>query len=1099
MARSSSLSSSSNPLQSLCSVQAGVLLFLETWLTHVPEDFLLCESSCQVNSFNCKWTEYNLRRDNQYNKMKNIQSLSQCSDALDHMLDFLSEIVSESSMKAFGLMGGDISEKDMKWQFKLHSHSMFTDHFPCICKLLTVMKNFNELIDKEEALIEGNACIPSTFECHKTESESVGAENSLSLYSDEDRAFYKLQLERVMSGEICSRDELTSLRASFLEKFGNDSLSEILEFESEIMSQGNEHCENCRPDSWNSSPSTALVAAKDTSTGRNTSDGSRGSPDAMDYFKSLFAADTGAIKEKEDSESDQAEDVNKRDSHRISLPIKVKGSYSSVFLFILQQVVPSALLAASIGVRALTTFRRSSLGSDDLCNVPLGSDSTGDPASVQHWMFHEAACRAPVTLKHRVMSTLVENNERSIASSVEIYSYLGLLLSAVEIRTAQDYVASGDMTMATEVPSRLFTDPIDKHIMLYSSTDEQCSAKISYLVKSSREEDLMPLESSRAMTPPSVDKERSQTVRAVRDDSNSIVYDADYNNSSRSSQQVMRQKQLKQRRRTMGSFLKHRESSASVATKRRQTIYSSGRNYLSSKSSGSRQSADELIRQSVGTGGSPSNATLRSTSFSISESLFGNKQVYLGPSIFLDFDVYQVAANLTMRLHYMFCTIPMLEFTVDYAYAYDASHAAQSRTPMLTRFRQESEKLQALFIGEVLVHPDVSTRAEVIVKMIKVAEHLGRIRSHHALMLIVYSLFSQAIYRLKSTWAVVNAKLPGRWDLLTELVGMGGSKLVALYCQRQPKFGISEDLRSSMRCNISVASEDNHKDRREDRHGECADDVQCSQACGHRGSNSDESDLDSTEDRGSSCVVSNSSDVPTGCLNRSENGEREGSRSMNPPSNVMLPITMRVARESDDFGVGFNIMTAHDKKERYSLRRAFVSGVSLSGDGSSDKSSKREHMGSSISSNVERGSEWQVTKVIPVDKFDADSETDNDENDDNDGCVSVSEGGKSNHSLKFSQGDVAVPREDRQSDTSSCIETSETACSSTIHGNGDKSNDMLSSLRQPVPSCEKQCIYRNVMIGKMRSRSASSTGLGEVRSDGLSAHGSFSGMILRYL
>jgi hypothetical protein len=166
----------------------------------------------------------------------------------------------------------------------------------------------------------------------------------------------------------------------------------------------------------------------------------------------------------------------------------------------------------------------------------------------------------------------------------------------------------------------------------------------------------------------------------------------------------------------------------------------------------------------------------------------------LSNSVISNFDSQTIAENLTVRLHYFFSTIPLLEFGVDYGYA----SKLNVNTPMLSRMREEGARIQDLLISAVLTPTDAASRADVIMKLISVGERLARMRSHHALMIVVFSLQSQAIYRLKQSWAIVHARLPGRWDLLLDLTGMGGNKLSLNFCTRQMREGTASDIREKI-------------------------------------------------------------------------------------------------------------------------------------------------------------------------------------------------------------------------------------------------------------------------------------------------------------
>ena len=837
-------------ISTLTSVQVAVLLFLETWLTNVPEDFM--QSITTVHGSGV--------------------SAPRC-DILDELIDFLWAMSQDNSLIAFGLqrqLETDDYQLPQQYQVTVAQFSLLSERFPCLSKLVVLIseKYLKSDTETHENVIEDtNENRDSRYPSSDNEVDHDGLgglesnsveevlhfslERPLSLKPkdiENDREFYKQQVERVMSGEIKDRESLTSLRMSFFDMFGDDSLSEILEFESEILSQHQEGGDH-RQASWKVSPSqpnlyqystSASVINAGLSSNKNptgedvgatenvqvhdsvgisieTTSSNTGSFDALKFFKSLFKSSKQNLGS--DGASNMSMKIGNRDdivdsctasidqghapgSHAIMLPASGNGPHTSANItriLVPQNEIPSALTAASIGIRMQTQMRR-----DSSSGYPINQPNLMDRSKVSMLELNNtnnAKKKFSMPMRSQVVKMLSENSDSRFTPCVELYSYFGLILSAVELRAAQDYVS--DMTHC-EVPSRLFVDPIDRYIVKYNSTDAACSEKISYLVKSSREDNLLsPIETVRLVTPPSVDKERTSVSpdHKSAEETSQYVYDADYNNSSSINvQQKLRNKHKKeQRRQTMGSLFRRNQPKDVT---RRRTLFSpetSGR--MTGRSWRSLAEKNNVKRSSITEPGSRNDLSFSMSSrqtFSVSEVLFGSSQVYQGPSIFLGNDVYKVAANLTMRLHYMFCTIPILEFVVDYVYSYDTKTKCRSKTPMLTRFRQESEKLQLIFIGEVLVHPDVSTRAEVIIKMITVAEFLAKMRSHHALMLIVYALHSHAIYRLKSTWAVVHAKLPGRWELLTELVGMGGKKLVAFFCQRQPKNGISSDIREKI-------------------------------------------------------------------------------------------------------------------------------------------------------------------------------------------------------------------------------------------------------------------------------------------------------------
>lgn len=118
---------------------------------------------------------------------------------------------------------------------------------------------------------------------------------------------------------------------------------------------------------------------------------------------------------------------------------------------------------------------------------------------------------------------------------------------------------------------------------------------------------------------------------------------------------------------------------------------------------------------------------------------------------------------------------------------------------MLARFRRECERIQQLLIGEILSFDDAQLRAECVMALLCVAEELLDHGSHHALMIVLSSLESQSIYRLRQTWALVNRVMPGRLEALAKRVGTGGAHLVSADIIRFLSEGATEDMRNSLR------------------------------------------------------------------------------------------------------------------------------------------------------------------------------------------------------------------------------------------------------------------------------------------------------------
>ena len=174
-------------------------------------------------------------------------------------------------------------------------------------------------------------------------------------------------------------------------------------------------------------------------------------------------------------------------------------------------------------------------------------------------------------------------------------------------------------------------------------------------------------------------------------------------------------------------------------------------------------------------------------------------------NILLDFDAADIAKTLTLRLHYLFSCIPLSEFIVNPGFSYDNEtrndyNSVHASTPFLHRLRRESERIQVLLVSEVLSLAEVCTRAEAMTQLVLVGEHLARARSHHALVMVASTLQSQAVFRLKASWAIVERAIPGRWARLGAVMGLGGSKLVQGLMDALCHSGLAvgPDLRASL-------------------------------------------------------------------------------------------------------------------------------------------------------------------------------------------------------------------------------------------------------------------------------------------------------------
>lgn len=120
-------------------------------------------------------------------------------------------------------------------------------------------------------------------------------------------------------------------------------------------------------------------------------------------------------------------------------------------------------------------------------------------------------------------------------------------------------------------------------------------------------------------------------------------------------------------------------------------------------------------------------------------------------SVLFAFAPSLLAYNLTLKLHYLYSSIPLLEFAVHAGF----SPRSRREVPMLARFRRECDRMQELFVDEVLSESETMSRATLIINLIQIGEAAARMWSHHLMMLVVQALQCHAIHRLKETWKIV--------------------------------------------------------------------------------------------------------------------------------------------------------------------------------------------------------------------------------------------------------------------------------------------------------------------------------------------------------
>ncbi|GMH93567.1 hypothetical protein TrST_g2463 [Triparma strigata] len=144
------------------------------------------------------------------------------------------------------------------------------------------------------------------------------------------------------------------------------------------------------------------------------------------------------------------------------------------------------------------------------------------------------------------------------------------------------------------------------------------------------------------------------------------------------------------------------------------------------------------------------------------------------------FSPLQVAQQVTLHLHYLYCTIPLREFTLDLSFKHSKESLDMYGQPHLARLRNESERLPNVFISSILEIATPNGRGKLIGFLVEVCQNLYEMRSFHAMMLILSALQSNPVHRLKKSWAVAYqmsyqrrvSGVEGDWDGVGE--GEGG-------------------------------------------------------------------------------------------------------------------------------------------------------------------------------------------------------------------------------------------------------------------------------------------------------------------------------------
>jgi ankyrin repeat protein len=135
-----------------------------------------------------------------------------------------------------------------------------------------------------------------------------------------------------------------------------------------------------------------------------------------------------------------------------------------------------------------------------------------------------------------------------------------------------------------------------------------------------------------------------------------------------------------------------------------------------------------------------------------------------------EFSSEDLAQQLTLLTHVMFCEIPVTEFV-------DNKYKSFETGPNFQRMKAMSNKLSFFLISAILQEEDVTARANVIKLLIQTAENCLGLENFDMFVSIISVLGSSAIHRLKQTWIKLDKLLPGKWAAIQKASGGAGRNL----------------------------------------------------------------------------------------------------------------------------------------------------------------------------------------------------------------------------------------------------------------------------------------------------------------------------------
>lgn len=134
---------------------------------------------------------------------------------------------------------------------------------------------------------------------------------------------------------------------------------------------------------------------------------------------------------------------------------------------------------------------------------------------------------------------------------------------------------------------------------------------------------------------------------------------------------------------------------------------------------------------------------------------------------FLELTSKQLAQQLTLLMHAMFCSIPVEEFV-------DERYKKDDTGPNFQKMKRCTNRISFVLISAILSEEDISRRASVIVLLIKTAENCLDLDNFDTFLSIMNVLGSSSVHRLKQTWMRVHKVIPRKWQAMQRAsAGMG--------------------------------------------------------------------------------------------------------------------------------------------------------------------------------------------------------------------------------------------------------------------------------------------------------------------------------------